>query len=68
MSESVWQWWPWISLFIFALLVTLIFRLTWGPFSPKEQIESGIIGIWMMLIISLIVGASICIIITNYWV
>lgn len=69
MTESAWQWWPWISLFIYALLMSIVFRLIRGynPFYVEHS-DPGVVAVWIMLIISLIVSAAIITLFINYWI
>jgi hypothetical protein len=70
MNSDIWNLWPWFSLAIFALLVKITLPVggvyLGYPFVPScEAGERGGDRIGLLLVISLIVGAAICVLITN---
>jgi hypothetical protein len=66
MNGDIWKFWPWISLFLFAILVRTVYRIANSqqpyPYTHGEQNKTSD-GIELLLIISIIVGAAVCVLI-----
>lgn len=69
MLNSIWDLWPWISLGIFTVLVKWFYRMTHGqvymPLGEQSSVRPASDGIGFMLLISLVLGAAVCVLIDN---
>jgi hypothetical protein len=69
MDTSTWQLMPWFSLLIFAFLVRLTGGSSYRTINPYTgtEVQHKSDGIPALLIVSLIVGASLCVLIEYFF-
>lgn len=69
MNETLWQMWPWITLFLFASLVGIFWQLTLprcgNPCCAGSGSQPVGVAILFLLAASLIFGAAVCIVLSE---